>query len=66
MEEEVAIEKYFTFLHEEMTSQISNLEAEFGHSPVELRDEDLCRKKDCAAEIQKRLDLIWGKLSEMM
>ena len=66
MEEEVAIEKYFAFLHNEMISQISDLEVEVGKSPVNLSDEELIRKKDCAAEIQKRLDLIWGKLSEMM
>ena len=66
MGEEVAIEKYFTFLHNEMISQISDLEVEVGKSPVDLSDEELIRKKDCAAEIQKRLDLIWGKLSEMM
>ena len=66
LEEDEAKNKYFCFLYVEMGEQISHLESEVNKSPDALSDDDLMRKKDCALEIQKRLDLIWSKLSEMM
>ena len=61
-----AKEKYFHFLNDETCVQISNLEAEFQKSPKEFSDDDLMRMRDHGAEIQKRVDFIWSKLSDMI
>ena len=66
MEEDVTKDKYFTFLYDEMTSQMNNLEAEITKSPIDISDDKLFPEKYGSSEIQKRLDIIWGKLSVMM
>ena len=58
--------RYFNFVYDEISLQISDLEGAVAKPPADLSDEELLAKSKDVTEFQRKLDAIWAKISEMM
>ena len=58
--------KYFDFLKIELSTQINELETEVLKEPKHFDDDDLLVKRNQSDQLQKKIDIVWNKISEMM
>ena len=58
--------EYFNFLKTELEEQIKGMKTEVDKDPSTFEDNDLVLKKAQAADLQKKLEVIWNKILEMM
>ena len=57
---------YFNFLNTELVEQIKSMKTEVDKVPSSFEDDDLVLKKAQASDLQKKLEVIWSKILEMM
>ena len=58
--------KYFKFLHQDLNVQMCDIAEEIDITLDDLSDYDLVLKKSRGPEMQKKLDMIWQKILELM
>ena len=65
--DKVKVDKeYFNFLKTELEEQISGMRTEVDKAPSEFEDDDLVLKKARAADLQRKLEVLWNKILELM
>ena len=58
--------RYFKFVHDEIKNQLADIEGQVAVVAADESDDELLFKSKHIAEIQKKLDDIWRKISEIM
>ena len=58
--------EYFAFLKSELEEQIKNMKIEVDKVPATFEDDDLMLKKVQVADLQKKLEMFWNKILELM